>query len=207
VRQCAARPSARRWRDCSIDKGAPMTVAENPRVRLFFAALPDAATRGRIAAVADALMLGPGARPVPCGNYHVTLAFVGEIAAPLLPTLLKIGSAQRIPSFSLRFAAYEYWPKPEVVVAAARAIPPALGQLWQQLHRELAAHQWALDPKRLRPHVTLARKVSQAPVLQAMSSIDWPVREFCLMRSDTSGVQSAYTVVDTWSLLYDAAET
>jgi len=184
-----------------------MTVAENSRVRLFFAALPDAATRERIAAAADALPLASGTQWVRWDNYHVTLAFIGEIAAPLVPALLEVGRAQRSPGFSLRFDAYEYWPKPEVVVAAARAIPRALEQLWQRLHRELAAHQWALDPKRLRPHVTLARKVSQAPVLQAMSSFDWPVREFCLMRSDTSGAQSAYTVVDTWSLLDDAAES
>jgi RNA 2',3'-cyclic 3'-phosphodiesterase len=177
-----------------------------PMVRLFFAVLPDAGTRERIAAVAQALPLQPVAR-VPENNFHMTLAFVGEIPVELAPILQHIGGAQRGGKFSLRFDAYEYWPKPEVVVAAARSIAPALEQLWRGLHRELAAHQWALEPKRLRPHVTLARKVSQAPVLQAMSSFDWPVREFSLMRSDTSGAQSAYTVVDTWSLLDASAET
>jgi len=53
----------------------------------------------------------------------------------------------------------------------------------------------------LRPHVTLARKVTQAPVPQAMSPIDWRVRSFSLARSDTSGARSVYTVVDTWPLL------
>jgi 2'-5' RNA ligase len=43
--------------------------------------------------------------------------------------------------------------------------------------------------------------VAQAPVLQAMSPFEWHAREFCLMRSDTSTRQSAYTVVDTWPLL------
>jgi 2'-5' RNA ligase len=184
-----------------------MTAAESSVVRLFFAALPDAATCERVAAAADSLPLELTAQRVPRDNYHVTLAFVGEIAVSRLPTLLGIGRAQQIPEFSLRFDAYEYWPKPEVVVAAARAIPHALERLWRELHQELANHQLALDPKRLRPHVTLARKVSQAPVLQAMSVFDWPVSEFCLMRSDASGVRSAYTVVDTWPLLYDAAET
>jgi 2'-5' RNA ligase len=176
-------------------------------VRLFFAVLPDAATRERIAAAADALPWVPPARLVPRENFHLTLAFVGAIPASRLPTLIEIGRAQRIERFSLRFDAYEYWPKPEVVVAAARTLPAALEGLWQQLHRELAKHQWALDPKRLRPHVTLARKVSQAPVFKAMASFDWPVTEFSLMRSDTSGAQSAYTVVDTWSLLDNAAKT
>jgi RNA 2',3'-cyclic 3'-phosphodiesterase len=184
-----------------------VTIAENSLVRLFFAALPDAATRLRIAAAADSLQLEPDAQRVPRDNYHVTLAFIGEIAASRLPAVLAIGRARQTAAFSLRLDAYEYWPKPEVVVAAARAIPPALERLWQELHQELASHQLALAPKRLRPHVTLARKVSQAPVPQAMSGLDWPVRDFCLMRSDTAGARPAYTVVGTWPLLDDAAET
>ena len=49
--------------------------------------------------------------------------------------------------------------------------------------------------------VTLARKVTQAPVLQAMSPVSWRAMNFSLIRSDTGGVESAYTVLDTWSLL------
>ncbi|MDB6087195.1 MAG: 2-5 ligase, partial [Gammaproteobacteria bacterium] len=93
-----------------------------------------------------------------------------------------------------------------VVVAAARTIPAELERLWQQLHRDLAEHRWALDSKRLRPHVTLARKVSQAPVFPALSAFEWPVRDFSLMRSDTSGIQPSYTVLDTWPLLYDSVK-
>jgi 2'-5' RNA ligase len=141
---------------------------------------------------------------VPRNNYHVTLAFIGEVAVAQLATLRRIGAAQAAPALALRFDAFEYWPKPEVVVAAARTIPDGLQALWQQLHRELAVHQWALDPKRLRPHVTLARKVSQTPVLQAMSPVNWMAREFCLMRSELGAPQPTYTVVDTWPLLYDS---
>ena len=175
------------------------------QVRLFFAVVPDSNIRERMASAATAVKLEPQARLVPRANYHMTLAFVGEVAMPQLPILLKIGEAQRATALTLTFDAYEYWPKPEVIVAAARTVPAELERWWQQLHRDLAVHGWALDPKRLRPHVTLARKVTQPPVLQAMSAFDWRVRDFCLMRSDTSGVRSAYTVVDTWSLL-DSAE-
>jgi 2'-5' RNA ligase len=178
-----------------------VTGLDNSNVRLFFAVVPDAATRERLADVAASLLLASESRLVPRNNYHMTLAFVGEVPTPQVRILHQIGSAQRTTAFALRFDSYEYWPKPEVVVAAARTIPPPMEQLWQQLHRDLAEHRWALDPKRLRPHVTLARKAPQAPVLQAMSSFDWFVREFCLMRSDSSGLQPAYTVVDTWSLL------
>jgi RNA 2',3'-cyclic 3'-phosphodiesterase len=184
-----------------------MSSAGKPRLRLFFALLPDAATRERIAAAADALPLVPPARIVPRENFHLTLAFVGDIPASRVPVLVEIGRAQRIERFSLRFDRYEHWPEPAVLVAAAGTFPPALERLWRQLHRELAKHHWAPDPERLRPHVTLARKVLQAPVFKAMSLFDWPIPDFSLMCSDSSGAASAYTVVDTWSLLDDASET
>jgi 2'-5' RNA ligase len=184
-------------------------AAKGSRMRLFFAVLPDLITRDRIAVAAaaaaaaafESLPAGATARAVAHANYHVTVAFVGEVAGSQVPILRAIGGAQRIRRFALRFDAYEYWPKPEVMVAAARVVPEELKRLWQQLHQELAVHQWALAAKRLRPHVTLARKLSQAPLLPAMPAFDWPVREFCLMRSDTSGPESAYTVIDTWPLL------
>lgn len=184
---------------------ASATGSTGGRLRVFFAAVPDPAARERIAAASQLLSLERGARRVPRENYHLTLAFVGEVAASQVPLMLKVGTAQRERAFSVTFDAYEYWPKPGVIVAAARLIPDGLHRLWRQLHRELAGHDWALESKPLRPHVTLARKVSQPAVLQAMSAFEWRVRDFCLMCSDTSGSQPAYTVVDTWSLL-DSAE-
>jgi RNA 2',3'-cyclic 3'-phosphodiesterase len=184
---------------------SPATGSTGARLRLFFAAMPDAGAREQIAAAALSLSLEPGARRVPHENLHMTLAFVGDVAASQLPSMLKAGAAQKERAFSVTFDEYDYWPKAGVIVAAARSIPAELYRLWRQLHRELAARSRPLESERLRPHVTLARKVSQPPVLQAMSAFDWRVRDFCLMRSDTSGFQSAYTVVDTWQLL-DSAE-
>ena len=184
---------------------ASATGSTGARLRLFFAAAPDPVVREQIAAASQSLSLEPGARRVPRENYHMTLAFVGDVAASQLPVMLKVGAAQKERAFSVTFDAYEYWPKPGVIVAAAHLIPAELHRLWRQLHHELAEHVGTLESERLRPHVTLARKVSQPPVLQAMSAFDWRVRDFCLMRSDTSGIRSAYTVVDTWPLL-DSAE-
>jgi RNA 2',3'-cyclic 3'-phosphodiesterase len=170
-------------------------------MRCFFAVWPDAAARQRIAAAAALVEGGDGARPVPPENYHLTLAFVGEIAAAQLAVLRQVGRELRAPGFTLAFDAYEYWPKPEVVVAAAREIPTALSEIWQRLHRDLNGQGLALAPKRLRPHVTLARKVTQAPVWPAMSPFEWRALEFSLVRSDSAAAGPVYTVVDTWPLL------
>ena len=169
-------------------------------MRVFFAALPDPDTRARIAVAAAAL---DPAIPVSPKDYHLTLAFVGEAAQALLAPLRQIGASQRGRPFSVRFDRYEHWPVPRVLVLAASAVPDALQSLWHALHADLAAQPLALAlaPQDLRPHVTIARKVAQAPVLPALSPFIWTPREFHLMQSSLSGAAPRYTVVDTWPLL------
>jgi 2'-5' RNA ligase len=111
--------------------------------------------------------------------------------------LRRIGSDQRAAGCTIGFDAFEYWPEPQVVVTAARETPAALIDLGTRLRREAGLRLGEL----LRAHVTLARKVGQAPVLPAMSPFRWTAKSFSLVRSDTSGASSLYTVVDTWSLL------
>lgn len=170
-------------------------------IRLFFAFLPDDRLRAALSAAAARLALAAGARTVPPENYHLTIAFVGDVPAGRLEAVRGVGRAQRARRCAIAFDAYEYWPKPEVVVAAARAVPPPLADLWGDLHRDLSRLDLALKPKRLRPHVTLARKVSQEPVLQAMSAGRWSLDHLRLMRAESGGGERVYTVLDTWPLL------
>ncbi len=176
-------------------------------MRFFFAVIPDVETRRRIAAAAQALKLKPPSRPVPPENYHMTLAFVGEAPVSQAAELRQIGGSQRVRRVAVRFDAYEYWEKSAVVVAAAREFPAMLEQWWQQLHADLAQHHLAFNPNpaHLRPHVTIARKVTQAPVLQAMSAVVWKMRSFSLLQSNTAAAQPIYTVLDTWRLLDETA--
>ncbi len=171
--------------------------------RLFFSFVPDAA-RGPLAAAGAHLALCAGARRVPPENLHLTLAFVGEVPAARLPAVLQLGRSLRGSCCSIEFDAYEYWPKPEVVVAAARVIPASLEALWRDVHAELALLELAVKPKRLRPHVTLAHGVSQEPVLPAWpAGCRWNLDRFSLMRSERRGAERVYTVIDTWPLLYE----
>ncbi len=184
--------------------GAPDAARGAASLRMFYALWPGSETRALIAAAARAIACGAPARLVPAENYHLTIAFVGEVSVQQLPILQQIGASLAAASSTIRFDAYEYWPKPEVVVAAAREIPASLENCWRALHQNLANRGFALDPKRLRPHVTLARKVTQAPVPTPMSPITWRASDFCLVRSSSDGTRAAYTVVDTWPLLDEA---
>jgi RNA 2',3'-cyclic 3'-phosphodiesterase len=168
-------------------------------VRLFYALWPDVRFAKHLARAAAALPLAGDVRRVPYDNFHVTLAFIGEVAASQLPALQRIGGAQRAPECTIIFDGYEYWSEAQVVAAVVRESPAALIELSTALHR--AVSRSGASP--LRAHVTLARKVAQAPVLQALSPIQWNVRSFSLVSSDTRGAHSVYTVVDTWPLLYE----
>ena len=165
-------------------------------LRLFFALWPDTDVRQRLALMGRQLKLEGRSRWVHPKNYHVTLAFVGEVPAPQLAVLQQIGRSLHAPRFSFTCDSIEFWRASQVVVAAARATPLGLLDLWSQLNAAIG-----LPPQRLRAHVTLARKVSQAPVPQAMSQVVWQATNFSLIRSDTGGAESAYTVLDTWPLL------
>jgi RNA 2',3'-cyclic 3'-phosphodiesterase len=169
-------------------------------VRVFFALWPDDETRARIANATAAIALTRGARWVPRENYHLTLAFIGEIGDSRLALLEQIGRSQRAVACTIRFDALDHWPESRVLVALAREAPGALLELWARLHADLASLH-LVQPARFRAHVTLARKVVQASVQQAMSPIDWNVRSLSLVRSETGGAASVYTVVNTWPLL------
>jgi RNA 2',3'-cyclic 3'-phosphodiesterase len=169
--------------------------------RLFFALWPRQREREDLAAAGATLSIAAPARPVRIENFHLTVAFVGLVPAASLERVRLVGREVRALAFEVRFDAYEYWPKPEVIVVAARVIPPALQALWDDLHRTLAAAGFELRVKRLRPHVTLVHRVAADPPLPVFSPFTWLARDLCLIRSETGADQSVYTVVDTWSLL------
>lgn len=168
-------------------------------MRLFFALWPDGEVVREFEALSKLLKLEGGGRRVAAENFHLTLAFIGEVSDQKLAVLQQIGQSVRVSRFTAVCDCLEYWPQPRAIVATVRNAPAALLTLSARLQEAVDLPQM---PRRA--HVTLARKVVQAPVLPAMSPICWRAAQFSLIRSQTGGTASAYTVVDTWPLLYDA---
>ena len=120
---------------------------------------------------AAALPLEPPARRVPAVNFHLTVAFIGDVPASALAAVRRVGAAARAVRCGVLLDSYEYWPKPECVVALARSVPAPLQALWDGLHAALASAGFALRPKSLRPHVTLARQCRSQPALLGLEAL------------------------------------
>ncbi|MGH8734638.1 MAG: hypothetical protein ACREVB_13210, partial [Burkholderiales bacterium] len=78
--------------------------------------------------------------------------------------------------------------------------PAALKALHASLSLELYREEFILERRPFAAHVTLIRKAHAAKSLPALPALDWPVREFVLMRSTLSSAGSAYEVLGRFPL-------
>jgi 2'-5' RNA ligase len=166
-------------------------------VRIFFAFWPNVEERQKTEDLARSLPL-PERQFVRPENLHMTLAFVGEVPASDLSRVSDLASSCASESCALTLNHLEWWPQARVIVAVARDTPPAASRLATSLRAALGLR----DERPLRPHVTLARNVSQNIVLPEIRATAWDCRAFSLARSDPSRDGTAYTVLRTWPLLY-----
>jgi RNA 2',3'-cyclic 3'-phosphodiesterase len=171
-------------------------------MRLFYALLPDDLTRRRLSEATDRLTTANHGRLVAPRNIHITLAFIGEVSELDLNLCREMGATLGLRRCAIDLELIEYWSKPRAIVFCARKNPYGLATQTSQLRTAVAQQVHPRrDEKPWRAHVTLARKVAQAPVLTAMSPVTWVSHSFCLMSSRTDGDDSVYTVVDSWPLL------
>lgn len=126
--------------------------------RLFFALWPDDRQRDRLRnEISPVAKLVEGSA-VYRGNWHVTLAFIGDIEERLIPAIQKAAAAIAFEPFRLRFDRAEFWPRPKVAVLAAQTVPPELERLVAALNLVLANAGIDVDTRRYRPHITIVQR-------------------------------------------------
>lgn len=187
------------------DEAAP---AENPNsIRLFFALWPDAPMQAALSDAVFESVRESGGRPVPAGNYHLTLAFLGSVLRERLPLLSEIATrcathlkvAQ--PGIVITLDRVEHWRRPHILCATAHGVPLGVTPLVRSLKRALTAEGFALDAKNpFRSHVTVARKVNKPLEPRQVAPVTWTFGEIALVQSLTSSDGSLYTVLGRYSL-------
>lgn len=132
-------------------------------LRLFFALWPDERLRADLAAAAAPALVQVAGVPVPPGNFHVTLAFLGRTPASMLVSLMQLGGQGPWPSVSLEFGRIEYWAKPKVLVAMPRTTLEAGQAIVERLWSGLEPLGFVREARPWRPHLTLARRIRRPP--------------------------------------------
>lgn len=167
--------------------------------RLFFALWPDTATRQALAQLnrqCDVL----GGRAMQPANLHVTLAFLGNVTAEYRACMSRYADAVRETPFSLSLTRLGVWPQSGIYWLAPEVTPAPLLRLADGLNRAIESCGGRSETRPYRPHVTLRRKVKQAPSGEVSPPIVWSVGDFVLVQSHTHQEGVEYRVVQRWPL-------
>jgi 2'-5' RNA ligase len=169
-----------------------------PLRRLFFALDCPPEQRRAIARWRSALELRAG-RPVPAEKFHVTLLFLGSVAAALVADICTAAAKVRVPGRPVRLTLdrLDVWRKSGVMVLAAEQAPPELLRLVYALEQAMLPFGLEDRPKEFRPHLTLMRDYrAQVPESTTPPEFQLRAEHFALYESCKGG----YRVVAEWPL-------
>ncbi len=162
--------------------------------RLFFALWPDDLTRHALHQACRDALAGCGGRPVPPANYHLTLAFLGDVREALVPPIRAAAAAIAPPSPTLQLDRCGHFPGARVLWIGPGESPAVLKQLADRLWAAMQPLGLEPDARAFQPHVTIARNVRRAPRNSRLTSVAWAVHGFALIRSVTDSTGARYAV-------------
>jgi 2'-5' RNA ligase len=155
-------------------------------LRLFIALQPDESVRNAMAAWQQACEWPRQAALVKPERMHMTLHFLGDVAADRLLELVARLQVGFVP-FTLEIDTAAVWSQ-GVAVLQPQHTPPALHTLHRELSLAVEALGIPLDPRPFRAHVTLARRAQGARCTAPAQSLRWPVQDgYALVRTLPGG--------------------
>lgn len=179
-------------------KGDPRTVRLK---RLFFALWPDAALRDRISDWQQRSLSHGSLEP--SLRLHLTLAFLGNVNEQQHQQVINLSNTIVAPAMSFSLNRIGYFERPQIVWLGPDRPPQKLLQLHEQIGLIAKACGLPCHENTYTPHVTLAR---QAPALAAplhCPPMQWHVREYCLVESQTDAGNTRYQILRRFSLTTD----
>jgi 2'-5' RNA ligase len=186
-----------------MDDRVPSKGEGRPRsLRVFFAIWPDAMARERMAVLAADVARTGGGRAVDARNLHITVAFVGAVAADRADALRIAGAdATRCASaFDIALERLGGARDGELVWLAPVQVPAPLVALHTQLDAALQQQRFATERRQFRPHLTLARRCTRNVPHVPVEPITWHVTHLALIASTTASAGSEYRELAQWRL-------
>jgi len=173
-------------------------------MRVFFGFTPDASTALAIAAWRDRQLRCVG-RPVSPANFHLTLAFVGELPLPAIERLCNgvddWMSRAEVPRDTLTLDRTGYWNRPGIYWLGPTLWPTPLTRLARKLGSLTGAVGGKRDRHAFQPHVTLYRRCTEPPPGPALPpAISMEYRQCTLFESRRGRDGVSYHAVQDWPL-------
>lgn len=173
-------------------------------MRLFFALEPPGALAVQLADWRDQQLPALG-RPVPAGNFHITLAFLGNISEKNLERLCletdELLSRRAFEAGKLQLDQLGYWHKSGIFWLGPSTYPPTLKNLASALESRGAAVGARRKRGHYSPHVTLFRGCQQPPHAPTQEPhFSWPYNSFTLLESRVSDHGVSYHPLAEWKL-------
>lgn len=169
-------------------------------MRLFFALWPEAALARSLSAWALEAARATGGRAVAAEKIHLTLAFLGEVPETRLAAARAAAGRCRTSRLSFSLTSNGYWPRNRIVWVGSEETVAPLHALAAALHFELGKENFSLEKRPFAAHLTLVRKADPPKQLPPLPRLEWPVREFVLVRSALSAGGSSYEVLERFAL-------
>jgi 2'-5' RNA ligase len=169
------------------------------RRRLFFALWPAAATAAALHAQSERARAVCGGRPTRRSDLHLTLAFLGDLAADRVPVAEAVAAEVIAAEFEFVLDRIGYWKHNRILWAGCSAEPVALVDLAQQLATRLRGAGFALESRAFAAHVTLLRNARCAELPPLHHVLPWRADAFVLAESAAAG-DSRYSELRRWPL-------
>lgn len=172
-------------------------------MRVFFALPIPETTILEIAAWRDKMLL-PQTNWIPLANFHITLAFLGQVSPTDLERLCANCSelvARRIfKAGELTINQTGYWSKPGILWLGPSEWPDTLSALNIALSQLGRQFRCRTDKKLYQPHITLARQAlaPAKPLVEPNISLHFDSFSLYESRNGASGVH--YHLLDEWPL-------
>lgn len=168
-----------------------MTQRDERRYRLFFALWPDAQIQKAMAQPLKSLR-HPKGRAVAVHKYHITLAFLGDVAEDKLSCLCEQAAGIEFPPCTLHLDRLGYFRRSGILWLGCSETPEPLQVFRQSLEQALVPCGYRPEQRSFRPHITLLRHFTGRLADTEIEPVDWQIPDFQLILSESQNGGVAY---------------
>lgn len=151
--------------------------------RIFFALWPDHRQRERLRDLIGPAIREVEGRAVERSNWHITLAFVGDIEAGYIPGVVARAREISMEPFRLRLDRVEYWPRPKIATVVPPRVPMAMEKIVARLNSLMMDVGVTPEDRVYRPHITVVRGARPFEPIRLAHSAEMEWSRFELLES------------------------